>query len=156
MKKLVCGVLCCLALLSGCGPTQPEQETNFPATVTTQALLDSGAFSEALEELDLETALMFFWLNGDMAQYEGSKVYCSTGATSEAVAVICFADAQQAAEVEAALNTWVANQIEAEREYRPAEMEKLEHAIVQVRGNSALLVVAADWDKAAAAIPGAE
>lgn len=152
MKKLTCALLCCLLLLSGCGTAEPEKEPSFPATVTTQALLDSGAFSEQLEELELEIAVMMFWLDGETADYEGSKVYYSTGATSEVAAVIALRDAGQAETVETALNNWVESQIEAERNYRPAEVEKLEHAIVEARGSSVLLAVAADWEKAEAAI----
>ena len=153
MKKLICAMLCCLFLLGGCGTAEPEKETAFPATVTTQTLLDSGAFSEQLEELELEIAVMMFWLEGEASDYEGSKVYYSTGATSEVAAVIALRDAGQTESVKAALNAWVESQIEAERNYRPAEVEKLEHAIVEARGNSVLLVVAADWEKAEAAIP---
>lgn len=153
MRKLICGMVCCLLLLSGCGTGEPEKEASFPAAVTTQALLDSGAFSEQLEELELEIAAMLFWLEGDVTDYEGSKVYYSTGATSEVAAVIALRDAGQAEAVETALSNWVSGQIEAERNYRPAEVEKLEHAIVEVRGSSVLLVVAADWEKAQTAIP---
>ena len=153
MNKLTCALLCCLLLLSGCGTAEPEKEPSFPATVTTQTLLDSGAFSEQLEELELDIAMMLFWLEGEAADYEGSKVYYSTGATSEMAAVIAVRDAGQAQTVETALNNWVESQIEAERNYRPAEVEKLEHAIVEARGNSVLLVAAADWEKAESAIP---
>lgn len=153
MKKLICAMLCCLFLLGGCGTAEPEKESAFPAAVTTQTLLGSGAFSEQLEELELEIAVMLFWLEGEAADYEGSKVYYSTGATSEVAAVIALRDAEQAEAVETALNAWVESQIEAERNYRPAEVEKLEHAIVEVRGSSVLLVVAADWEKAQAAVP---
>ena len=116
MKKTICIALGCLLLLAGCakGGTaafDPEQ--------VTQALLDSGAFSETLEELD--PTLLF---------PEG-----------------------KAGEVEAVLSAWVDGQLEAERSYRPAEAEKLEHAILETRGNTVLLVVAADWEKARAAIP---
>lgn len=152
MKKLICAMLCCLFLLGGCGTDEPEKDPTFPATVTTQTLLDSGAFSEQLEELELDIAVMLFWLEGEAADYEGSRVYYSTGATSEVAAVIALRDAGQAQAVETALNNWVESQIEAERNYRPAEVEKLEHAIVEARGNSVLLVVAADWETAKAAI----
>ena len=153
MKKLICALLCCLFLLGGCGTAEPQKEITFPATVTTQTLLDSGAFSEQLEELELDIAMMLFWLEGEAADYEGSKVYYSTGATSEMAAVIAVRDAERVESVKTALDNWVTGQIEAERNYRPAEVEKLEHAIVEARGNSVLLVVAADWEKAEAAIP---
>lgn len=151
MKKIICGVLVSALLLAGCvGCNKTEPEPSFQPEQTVQALLDSGAFSETLEELD---PLLLFPLTGDAEDYEGSVLYYSTGATSEAVTVISVRDADQTAAVEEALKSWVENQIEAERNYRPAEVEKLEHAIVEARGLTVLLVVAADWEKAAGAIP---
>ena len=95
---------------------------------------------------------MMFWLNGDVAEYEGSKIYYSTGATSEIAAVISVRDEGKVPEVEQALKAWVNSQIEAEKDYRPAEVPKLENAIVEARGFTVLLAVAADWDKATEAI----
>ena len=146
MKKTICIALGCLLLLAGCakGGTaafDPEQ--------VTQALLDSGAFSETLEELD---PTLLFPLGGDGQDYEGSLLYYSSGATAETAAVL-VAPEGKAGEVEAVLSAWVDGQLEAERSYRPAEAEKLEHAILETRGNTVLLVVAADWEKARAAIP---
>lgn len=150
MKKLIFGALMCALLLVGCGQTEPQKEPTFPATVTVQALLDSGAFSEELEELD---PLLLFPLSGDAAMYKGSLLYYSTGATAETAAVIAVRDTDQVEQTEAALRTWLDGQIEAERDYRPAEAAKLENAILEARGNSVLLVVAADYEKAQAAIP---
>ena len=150
MKKLIFGALMCALLLVGCGQTEPQKEPSFPATVTVQALLDSGAFSEELEELD---PLLLFPLSSDAAMYKGSLLYYSTGATAETAAVIAVRDVDQVEQTEAALRTWLDGQIEAERDYRPAEAAKLENAILEARGNSVLLVVAADYEKAQAAIP---
>lgn len=148
MKRLICGVLATVLLLVGtaCGK-QSEQEEPFQVDVTTQTLLDSGAFSEQLEELELDIALMMFWLDGDAAEYAGSKVYYSTGATSEIVAVIQVSDASKASEVEQALKAWVDSQIEAEMDYRPAEVPKLMNATLVTRGNTVLLAVAADRER---------
>lgn len=154
MRKTISALLACLLLAAGAGCRQaPEKETSFPAAATTQALLDSGAFSEPLEELELEIAVMLFWLPGEAEQYEGSKVYYSTGATSEIAAVISVRDETVLPEVDAALKAWVSSQIEAEQDYRPAEVPKLENAVIETRGSSVLLVVAADAEKAKAAIP---
>lgn len=154
MKKTVCFLMAALMLLVGTAcEKEPEKEPSFPAAETTQTLLDSGAYSETLEELDLDIAVMLFWLSGDVSQYEGSKVYYSTGATSEMAAVISVSDESLVPEVEEALKAWVESQIEAEKDYRPAEVPKLENAIIEARGNSVLLTVAADWEKAEAAIP---
>ena len=154
MKKIICALLAALLLLplAACG-NEPEKETSFPAAVTTQTLLDSGAFSEPLEELDTDIAVMMFWLSGDVSEYEGSKVYYSTGATSEMAAVISVADESKVPGVEEALKAWVNSQIEAEKNYRPTEVPKLENAIIESRGFTVLLVVAADWETARNAIP---
>lgn len=153
MKKLLCGALVYILLLTvcaGCGQETLEKEPSFPVALTVQTLLDSGAFSEPLEELD---PMLLFPLSGEEADYEGSVLYYSTGATAETAAVISVRDAEHVEGVEAALRNWLEYQIEAERDYRPAEVEKLENAILETRGFTVLLVVAADWDKAAAAIP---
>ena len=151
MKKFVCAVVTCVLLVAGCfgcTPSEPEKEPSFPAELTVQNLLDSGAFSEQLEELDLDIAVMMFWLPGDVAEYEGSKICYSTGATSEIAAVISVRDESKVPEVEQALKAWVNSQIEAEKDYRPAEVPKLENAIVEARGFTVLLTVANDADKA--------
>lgn len=153
MKKLICSLLAAFLLLAGTACEKaPEQAFSFPVDQTTQTLLDSGAFSEPLEELDLDIAVMMFWLDGDAAEYEGSKIYYSTGATSEIAAVISVRDESKVAQVEQALKNWVNSQIEAETDYRPAEVPKLENAIIESRGFTVLLAVAADSDKAAEAI----
>lgn len=153
MKKFICGLLAAalmLALCAGCGAKEPEKEPTFPAAATVQALLDSGAFSEELEELD---PMLLFPLAGDAELYKGSVLYYSTGATAETAAVIAVRDAEQVDETEAVLRAWLDGQIEAERDYRPAEAAKLESAILEARGYSVLLVVAADYEKAQSAIP---
>jgi len=151
MKKVICGLLVCASLLSlwGCGGKEPEKEASFPVEQTAQTLLESGALSEELEELD---PTLLFPLSGDAENYAGSVLYYSTGATMETVDVISVADSALLAETEKVLTTWVEDQIQTEREYRPAEVEKLEHAILETRGSTVLLVVAADWEKAAQAI----
>lgn len=153
MKKMLCVLLAAAMLLVGTAcEKEPEKEPSFPAAVTTQALLDSGAFSEQLEELDLDIAVMMFWLSGDVTEYQDSKIYYSTGATSEIAAVISVADESKVPEVEQALKTWVESQIEAEKDYRPTEVPKLENAIIEARGFTVLLVVANDANKAMEAV----
>jgi hypothetical protein len=150
MKKLFCAGACLLLLLTGCGK---DSGGSFDPAGITRILLDSGAFSETLEPLEDDLIPLLFGLPGDDSQYQGSVVYFSTGATTETAAVLCTGTADQAAAAEQALSAWVDSQIEAVRDYQPAEVDKLEHAILETRGSTVLFVVAADWDKAAAAIP---
>ena len=152
MKRLMCCAAACLLLLSAC--TAKEEQASFDPEETTRALLDSGAFSETLEQLDTQVAVMLFGLEGAAEDYEGSVVYYSTGATSEIVAVIQTEEEGDTETVAQTLQTWVDSQVEATRDYQPAEVEKLEHAILEQRGTTVLLVVAADWETAAQAVPG--
>ena len=152
MKRLMCCAAACLLLLSAC--TAKEEQASFDPEDTAQAVLDSGAFSETLEQLDTQVAVMLFGLEGAAEDYEGSVVYYSTGATSEIVAVIQTGEGGDTETVAQTLQTWVDSQVEATRDYQPAEVEKLEHAILEQRGTTVLLVVAADWETAAQAVPG--
>ena len=153
MKKKICLLMALVLGLSlcACGKGQEAQKP-FPPAETTQALMESGAYTEQLEKLDLDIAVMMFWLGGEVSDYAGSEIYYSTGATAEIAAVISVADESKVSEVEQALKVWVESQIEAEKTYRPAEAAKLEEAIIEVRGASVALAVAADREKAAAVL----
>lgn len=151
MKRVLCCVFVCL-LLCACGGKEPAP-AGFEPEAAVQALLDSGAYSETLAALDTGVAVMLFGLTGDAEQYAGSQVCYSTGATSETAAVLQTQDKDQAAAAEEALRIWIEDQIDVCRSYQPAEVEKLEHAVLEVRGNTVLLAVAADWTAAADAVP---
>ncbi len=154
MKRMMCGLLAALCLLACGACSRPEGEAAFPAAETTQALLNSGAFSEQLERLDYDIAAMLFGFDSwceDLSLLEASEIYYSTGATSELCAVLVLGEQYEEKTVTAALaslEAWLEYQIEAERDYRPAEVVKLENAVLEARANSILLVVAADAAKA--------
>lgn len=151
MKRVFCCALACL-LLCACGGKE-KTPAAFEPEAAVQGLLDSGAYSEDLEALEVGVAVMLFGLEGDAEQYAGSQIYYSTGATSETAAVLQTQDQAQAAAAEEALRIWLEDQIDACRSYLPAEVEKLEHAVLEVRGSTVLLAVAADWNAAADAVP---
>ena len=90
-----------------------------------QDILASGAFSEELEELDLDTAFLLYGLGDAGLEREnltGGLCRRSAGATCEELAVLIF-DSEEAAETAAqALQTYLEGQIESNRDYRPAEI----------------------------------
>ena len=151
MKRILCCALACLTLCA-CGG-KDAAPADFEPEAAVQALLDSGAYSETLEALDGSVAVLLFGLEGDAERYEGSQVYYSTGATTETAAVFQTQDEDQAAAVKEALGIWLEDQIDACRSYQPAEVEKLEHAVLEARGNTVLLAVAADWTAAERTVP---
>ena len=150
MKKLMALMMACVCVLSmtACGSKGGEDapEKSFPIS-TVQAMVDVGAFSEELEELDADTAFMLYGLadfglvREDLTQ---AAVVRSAGATCEEGAVLIFTDADQAAKAAEAMGSYLEDQIESNVDYRPNEIPKLEGAVLKHKGPSVLLAVAND------------
>lgn len=150
MKKLLTVTLA-LALvlgLSACGKEQNDAPPLY-STAHVEAMAEAGAFSEELEELDADTAFALYRLADAGLEREDLKecaVLRSAGATCEECAVLVFASADKAETAAEALKDYVQSQIEANEDYRPAEIPKLEEALVDRRGETLLLAVANDLD----------
>lgn len=151
MKKTLCLLMAFVLFVAaaGCGAKEPEVKDPFDPVVTAKSLIDAGVFSAEMIEFDHN---LLFQLPEDPAGYQGSAVYFNVYGISEVVAVIRAADEASATAVEQALSDWVKTNKIGESNYRPAEAEKLDHAILEVRGNTVLLVVAADAEKAKSVI----
>lgn len=148
MKKLVClALLFCLTACSAVHtPTQPFD----PALAI--RLVEADVFSEPLEPLDADLIWILYELDRSMALQEeltGAAGYCSTGATCEQVIVLCFSRQESATAACDALSGYLDGQLQTNRSYRPAEVPKLEKAILSQRGSTLLLLVADDYDAAA-------
>lgn len=153
MKQLVSAALAlALALtLTACGGAKEAAYE----TSAVQAMADAGAFSEELEELDADTAFALYGLADcglSREELTDCAVLRSAGATCEEGAVLIFSGEKQASEAKKALDSYVSAQISANETYRPAEIPKLESALVEQRDNSVLLVVAADLEAAQSAL----
>lgn len=155
MKKLmILGLAAAMGLfvLAGCGAGKGEASYS---TGLVSAMVEAGAFSETLEELDGDTAFALYKL-GDYGLAREDLTDCavqrSAGATCEEGAVLVLADEDKAAEALEALDAYVAGQISANESYRPGEIPKLEGALTEQRGNTVLLVVANDLDAAKSVI----
>lgn len=159
--RLALAALLCLAL-AACGG---GEKAPFDPETTARALVaEPGVFSEELERLDtviavrqygLENYQSYRWAKYPPVGYEQGganelkvAAYRSTGATAEEVAVMAFADEDQAKEYEAWLPSYLEEQREANVDYRPKEMPKLDDALIQRRGNTVLFLVAADYEAA--------
>ncbi len=156
MKKLMMLALAAavgMFVLAGCGG---GKDTKSYTTDLVSAMAEAGAFSESLEELDGDTAFALYKLEGYGLTREDltdCAVLRSAGATCEEGAVLVLSDSDQAAKALEAMQAYVQAQISANESYRPAEIPKLEGAIVEQRGSSVLLVVANDLDAAKSVIP---
>ena len=155
-RKLIAGLLAlaCLAALTGCGKTDAD-----PAGYTLEAvdlMAKEGAFSEELESLDGDTAFALYRLGDCGLSREDLKdcaVLRSAGATCEEGAVLLWQTEEQAVQAKKALEDYIQGQIDANADYRPAEIPKLEGARVSQVGSTVLMVVAGDMAAACKAVP---
>ena len=152
MKKLLTITLA-LALALGLTACGGEKDKTVWDTDDVQALLDSGAFSEELEELDKDTAFVLYKLaDYGLDRLSGAIVRRSAGDTCEELAYLVLDSKDSAETAEKALKDYVQSQIDENIDYRPAEIPKLENAYIARRGETLLLVVANDIDAAKKAV----
>ena len=169
-KRRVLCVLCvafCL-ILAGCSGKEAEISSSGNADVqaspsqTTEAkplvfeaadvedLLAAGIFSEELEQVDVELVYGLYGLSADAVT--DCVAYMSTGASAEEVVLFTVADESGVAAIENACEWRLEDQTFGYKDYKPTEVPKLENAIVEVRENTVLFVVANDWEGAEKAV----
>ncbi len=149
-RTMVCLLALCAALLSSCGGRPAEAKAYDPAAAA-QALLDAKVFDQELEALDAGLAGPYLGLS---AEPEEAVVYTSLEGGYEELAVLRMADADAAAAALEAVQAHVSDrrESEAETQYKPEDLPKLEKALTEQAGNTVLLVVCADYDAARAAL----
>jgi len=158
MKKLTAllmGLMCALTT-TACGSgtqtpaPEPDPEVTYHNSVV-EELVNAGAFSEELEELDIDTAYMLYKLaDYDIPREELREAWVlrSAGATCEEVALLAFLhqDDELMGKVEQAMGDYVQSQIDSNADYRPNEIPKLEQAVISRSGWTVLMVVANDYE----------
>ncbi len=148
MKKLFAALLAG-GLLAGCvtGCQSGGKEAEAYTKEQAQAILDGGIFSESLEPLDCDIAWALFSLEEaglEREQLTDGVYYRSAGATCEELALLILDGEDAAQKAEGAVEQYLAGQIESNRDYRPAEIPKLESAVLKQSGNTVLLAVSPD------------
>lgn len=145
MKKFISCILLIAALVSfaGCG----GKDTAFDGAALAQELLESSAFSVSLDELPSSKTAVFY--NVDAAKVVSAIMYHGSGISKEQVAIFEASDEAAAKAMVSVLQGLVNEWIEADRNYAPAEVPKLESAVLRQSGKNVILVVANDGDAAA-------
>lgn len=149
MKKaslLLLAVCFIMALSAGCSSHEKVYDVNLLA----DSLEDSGAFSDILSEVDIKIAAALYGF--DEADVAESKLLCSTGATTEEIGIFKCVDKAAAARVLAFAQKRVESQRTAYESYAPAEMPKLDEAIVEQKGVYVFYIVSNDAEVAVGAI----
>jgi len=144
--------LFCL-FLAGCGEGNVEQPRPFESG-DLSTVLESGVFSEQLETVDAEIVCMLYGLELGGDTVTACEGYLSGGATAEELVLFTAADEASAETVKAACERRVEEQILGFEDYIPGEVAKLENAVISLRGNTVLLVIANDGAAAAELVNG--
>lgn len=147
MKKGIMLLLSALLVVSlgACG--QKGESKGAWTVAQGENILNSGAFSDELEELDLDTAFMLYQLgDAGLSREDLTDGICrrSAGATCEELTILIFKDQASAETANQAIKGYLEGQIAANTDYRPAEIPKLKDAWVEQRDNALLMLVADD------------
>ncbi|MGM9547260.1 MAG: DUF4358 domain-containing protein [Oscillospiraceae bacterium] len=145
MKKTVAfllAIVCLAALLTGCGGTKKTME---PRAFVDDVLANAN-FTDSLNQLSDDVVAQYYGV--DSADYTSAIAYGGTAATAEQIAVFEAKDSAAAERILSALQTFVAEKVEAYKSYGPAAAMSLENAPVKIIGNCVVAVVCADSDSA--------
>lgn len=126
MKKRI--LICMLAILCLCGCGK-DKTVSLDVKKLGDQLADELSYDDQLTQLSEEMSRRLYCYTDQ--QVEESRVYVSTGATTEEIAVFRCVDEDEAQSLENAARRRIQTQIESVRNYQPAEVERLENALVQ-------------------------
>lgn len=139
MKKFVAVMVVTSAvLMAGCG----SKEVSFDVSNLGGDLNSKITYDEELSLMDVDTASMF--LNLSDINIVNSAIYESSGATAEEIVVLECASGEDADKAKTMMQERVDEQKESYVDYVPAEMPKLESAVIDVNGKYAVLSVSGD------------
>ena len=139
-------LLLILTLLSACGGTGVKPLPS--GAELEKSLVDAGIFSEELESVDADIAAYLYGLT----EAEGVEIvswYSSSGGTAEEVTLFYCQDDAVLKTVRESADARLDFQKRTYADYAPAEVPKLEGAVVRVRDRVLVVCVAADPEKAA-------
>ena len=144
MKKYVSVFTSLLLALSLAACGGEEAVTPFDPAKDARTLLETpGVFGETLTEIDGETACSLYGIDPDTV--ESCAVYGATATSAEELAIFLLKTEEDAGTAAQQLRYRVEDRIDGLKDYLPDEIPSLEDAVVEVRGNSVLLVVADDY-----------
>ena len=151
-KLMILAAALCL-LLGACSSPAESETTALDPETATQAVLDSGAFSVELTELDAAMLYDFSGYGLDDSTLTASKAYSASG-FAEQVSVTVWKDEASAQAAVDMFKTYLEDMAATYKDYAPAEVPKLENAVLEQRGTSVLLAVANDADAVKTAVEG--
>ncbi len=152
MKKIIFLLLVCsmLGILAGCGDNKEKEEKSDNVEISVGDLAEKLSteltFEDSLSKLDNAVALKYYGI--DEASVKDCAIYISTGATAEEIAVFEANSADDADAILAACQDRKNKQVTSYSDYKPSEVDRLEHFVMSREGNYVVFCVNDDIEKA--------
>lgn len=132
-------------------PSQEEKNVTLNVKEVATDILNKGDFSDQLEMLE-PSMFEVIYQDVDMNQVVAEYAYTNAGASAEQIVVVEAADTKGAEEVREGLQLKVQSDIEANKDYLPNEIPKLESPVLEIVGNYVIFCVSNDNEKVKAVI----
>lgn len=129
-----------MLLLVGCNAK--SDKVSIDVINLADALSQNIVFEDSMSVLDEEIMLDIFGI--DKSLVKAQRVYVSTGATAEEIAVFESYDKESANQIYKMLSQRIEEQKLAFENYVPGELAKLSEAVLQQRGKYIILCVSND------------
>lgn len=154
MKKLVLilGIaVIAISALTACSDkkqaeTAKEEAVKIDVTALADELKNGVTFQDEMTELEDSMFEMVYVI--DPADVADKKVYISTGATAEEIAVMEGKDAESAKRIKEGLEQRIEDEKANFETYVPEEMKKLESPVLVEKGNYVILCISNENEKA--------
>lgn len=144
MRKKLLGLMAvCVMIAAFTGCT--AKSTTYDIEELHDTISSEGAFSDVLSPITPEIAQALYGY--DVADVANCAVSCSTGATTEEIAIFECADEDAASRVFEVAKNRVQTQKTAYESYAPLEIPKLDDAVVNKTGNYVIYIVSNDSAK---------
>lgn len=139
-RKLLWPVLALVLLLAACAGT-PNDSQPLYAVGDAQRLVDAGAFSGQMEEVDSYIVALLYGIDEDTIKECAGYMAINTSVSADEVTVLILTDNDAARAAEEACRKRADSQIESYQTYCPDQVPRLEDAVILRRGNTVLFAV---------------
>jgi hypothetical protein len=140
MKKGWFAALALALLLTGCAGQSSDSLATYTAS-DAQALIDAGAFSGQMEEVDSYVVSLLYGIDEDTITECASYMAINSSVSADEVTVLVLTSEDAAQAAVAACEKRVEEQIESCASYCPDQVPKLEDAVILQRGYTVLFAV---------------
>jgi hypothetical protein len=140
MKKFI---ICFLVIILIIPTISACASNNINITEASATILENVTFEEELESLERPMADKL------LGTEDFENVYMYTGSRAVAdLLVIIEADASMTAKAKESVEKYVQKQNASYKDYKPSELDKIENAVISVKGNCVILCITNDYDNA--------